>query len=252
MSSAGARETRAFASEIKFLVPRATGAAIRDWARKRLGPDPHGSGAFGDEYRVTTIYFDSPEFDVYHRRGSFGRSKFRVRRYDDRSEVFLERKLRRPGMLTKRRTPVALAVLGRLDEPSSEPWAGAWFERRLQLRRLRPICEVSYTRSARESASPSGPIRLTLDERLHVWAASGPEPGLRTGGVRILESSMILELKYRSTTPLVFKELAEEFALQPQAVSKYRLAAAALNPLEPRADLGDDASKSQAPSGGPP
>jgi hypothetical protein len=252
MSSAGARETRAFASEIKFLVPRATGAAIREWARQRLVSDPHGSGPFGDEYRVTTIYFDSPEFDVYHRRGSFGRSKFRIRRYDDCSEVFLERKLRRPGMLTKRRTPVDLSLLARINGHPSDAWAGTWFERRLQLRKLRPVCELSYTRSAREGVSDSGPIRLTLDERLHAWAADRPEPGLRTGGVGILESSTILELKYRAEAPLLFKELVEEFGLRPRAISKYRLAAAALNPLEPPVDLGDESSPSEAPSGGPP
>ena len=38
----------------------------------------------------------------------------------------------------------------------------------------------------------------------------------------------ILELKYRYAMPAVFKELVEEFKLNPQAVSKYRLAAAVL------------------------
>jgi hypothetical protein len=251
MSSAGARETRAFASEIKFVVPRALGAAIRDWARHHLGPDPHGSGAFGDEYRVTTIYFDSPEFDVYHRRGSFGRSKFRIRRYDDRAEVFLERKLRRPGMLTKRRTLIALSVLQRLELQSPDAWEGTWFERRLHLRRLRPVCELSYIRSAREGSSAAGPIRLTLDERLHASIAERPAPGFHNGGVGIFDASTIVELKYRSSPPLIFKQLVEEFGLRPQPVSKYRLAAAALNPLESEETSGSLSAEARASASGP-
>ena len=75
MSSPDARETRAFASEIKFLVPRSLGAGIREWARRHLDPDPHGSGPSADEYTISTIYLDTPEFDVFHKRRSYGRSK---------------------------------------------------------------------------------------------------------------------------------------------------------------------------------
>ncbi|HEX5110686.1 MAG TPA: polyphosphate polymerase domain-containing protein [Vicinamibacterales bacterium] len=230
MSSSGARETRAFASEIKFLIPRATAMAVREWARRRLTPDAHGSGSFGDEYRTTTIYFDSPAYDVYHRRGSFGRSKYRIRRYDEQPQAFLERKLRRPGMLTKRRTLIELAALFRLEQRDPDEWDGCWFHRRLLLRQLRPVCEVSYHRMAREGISDTGPIRLTLDERMRVALADRPEFGNGAAGIHILEPSMILELKYRSTAPPIFKELVEEFGLRPQTASKYRLGLAALDP----------------------
>jgi VTC domain-containing protein len=230
MSSVGARETRAFASEIKFLIPRATGMAVREWARRRLAPDTHGAGTFGDEYHTTTIYFDSPAYDVYHRRRSFGRSKYRIRRYDEQPQAFLERKLRRPGMLTKRRTLIDLAALSRLEQRDADEWDGCWFHRRLLLRQLRPVCEVSYHRMAREGMSDTGPIRLTLDECMRVALAYRPEFGNGGGGIHILEPSMILELKYRSTVPPVFKELVEEFGLRPQTASKYRLGLAALDP----------------------
>ena len=74
------------------------------------------------------------------------------------------------------------------------------------------------------------PIRLTLDERLHVALADRPEFGRGGTGIHILEPSMILELKYRAAVPVVFKELVEEFGLQPQTASKYRLGLAALDP----------------------
>ena len=225
------RETRVFASEIKFLVPAAAGAAIRDWARRHLLADPHGSGDAGDEYDTTTIYYDTPEHHVFHRRGSFGRSKYRVRRYGRREHVFLERKLRRPGMLSKRRTLVPLDALSRLDEPASG-WEGDWFQRRLVLRQLRPVCEVSYHRMARMGVGAYGPIRMTLDDRLVVSTAARSAFADERNGIAYLQGQLVLELKYRVTVPSLFKQLIEEFALRTGPVSKYRLGLAALAPSD--------------------
>src|SRR6187549_3987267 len=108
-----AKETRAHAFEIKFVVDSQMGERIREWARTFLDADPHGTGPFRDEYRTSTLYFDTAEGHVFHRRGSYGRAKYRIRRYEDGDSVFLERKLRRPGMLVKRRTQVALHELER-------------------------------------------------------------------------------------------------------------------------------------------
>jgi hypothetical protein len=225
------RDLRACASETKFLVPAATGDAIRDWARRHLTADPHGGGHAGDEYDTTTLYYDSPAFDVFHRRGSFGRSKYRVRRYGRHSHVFLERKLRRPGMLSKRRTLVPMDALARLDEPLIG-WDGGWFQRRLELRRLRPVCEISYHRIARAGTGAHGPIRLTLDDRLVV--AEADRAGFSEEGDRLpfLRNQLVLELKYRFSAPPLFKQLVEAFALQPAPVSKYRLGMAALGSPE--------------------
>src|SRR5205085_10028062 len=122
------RETRTFANEIKFVLDHEVGARVQEWARANLQPDPHGSGPFGDEYRTTSLYFDTDGFDVFHRRGSQGRAKYRVRRYGNSDQVFLERKLRKPGILVKRRTFGTLDSLGRLDSAQPDPdWAGEWF-----------------------------------------------------------------------------------------------------------------------------
>ena len=73
-------ETRTTARELKFLVGPEEAAEIRRWSRANLGPDPFATGTFNDEYGTTSLYFDTPDLDVYHRRGSFKRSKFRIRR----------------------------------------------------------------------------------------------------------------------------------------------------------------------------
>ena len=109
------QEVRWRASEIKFVVDADTGERIRSWARSFLEPDPHGAGAFGDEYRTSTLYFDTAEGDVFHQRGSFGRAKYRIRRYGRSDVIFLERKLRQPGLLVKRRTEAPLDFLDGRD-----------------------------------------------------------------------------------------------------------------------------------------
>ena len=229
-----ARETRVGALEQKFLISSQLGARIADWARARLPADPHGAGPFGDEYRITSLYFDTDRHDVLHARGSFGRCKYRVRRYGVSEFVFLERKLRRPGLLHKRRSLAGIGDLGRLGEP--EPgagWPGDWFHRRLLVRRLAPRCELSYLRMARAIEINGVLVRLTLDcqirvrEIRHLRFGHGPDAS-------VLDQRMVLELKCRGVLPALFKQLLEMFALAPTTGSKYRLGMAALGHRVPQ------------------
>jgi hypothetical protein len=217
------REVRTHATEVKFFVDSALAATIRQWARAHLDPDPHGSGQYGDEYLTTSVYFDTDQLDVFHRRGSFGRSKYRIRRYGKDEVVFLERKLREPAVLAKRRTVAPLAALERLEaDEHSTSWSGHWFHARLAARRLRPACQVSYRRTARAAVAGGDLVRLTLDEAL----AAQPSSEVRfrdEPGIPVIDGRQILELKFRHQTPSLFKRLVEEFALMPEAASKYRL-----------------------------
>ena len=223
------RENREFASELKFLVPRSISGQIRDWARACLSPDPNASADLGDAYQITSLYFDTELFDVFHRQGSYGRSKYRIRRYGPSQLAFLERKLKTRGLVSKRRSIVKLDELERLagGEPDRD-WTGHWYHQRLLARRLRPVCEIAYRRTARVSMTGSGPIRLTMDEDIRTLPASRLVfNGVNEGGL-LSENHVILELKFRLEMPALFKELVEKFALNPQPVSKYRLAVVAL------------------------
>ncbi len=201
---------------------------IRAWARTFLPADPHAGGWNGDGYHITSLYFETAAFDVYSRRASYGRCKYRIRRYNIEPTCFLERKLKTRRMLTKRRCLVGLDALSDLAaEPQGEDWDGFWFQRRLQLRGLRQVCQVSYQRTARVARTPLGPIRLTLDEDLRAL----PTEWYRfqeQAGEPVLPGLVVLELKYMLQVPGIFKELVRTFGVSPRKFSKYRRSAAAL------------------------
>lgn len=231
---AHSRDVRTHASEIKFVVSNELAQDVRQWARRHLAADPHGSGPHQDEYHITTMYFDTAGLDVFHRRGSFGRSKYRIRRYGDEGSVFLERKLREPDVLAKRRTQVPVAALERLTSARADSWHGHWFHRRLVARRLLPVCQVSYQRSARVLVLDGETVRLTVDAQL----AAQPTERIdfaNGAGTPFLPDRSIVELKFRGVLPALFRRLVEEFALNPEPASKYRLGLAAVRPSRPMA-----------------
>ena len=231
---ADTRETRAAACEIKFVVDGELAARIKDWGRAHLQADPHGHGPFGDEYAISTLYFDTRRFDVLRRHQSFGRAKYRVRRYGEAEAVFFERKLRKPGLLIKRRTRDGLEALARLTGDSVDrDWAGRWFQRRLIARGLGPVCQISYQRMARMARTADGPARLTLDDRLRVTQIDTPRFE-RDPGDDVLRERLVLELKYHARVPALFRRLIEEFALAPRTASKYRLGMEAIGHVDAR------------------
>lgn len=242
MTPAASRDIRSKAFEIKFVVDRDQGQRIREAGRRILSPDPWATGPASDEYQTTTVYFDTDEFDVYRRQGSYRRARYRIRRYGQGNVVFLERKIRTADVLSKRRTGLGIGELDRLHATVDSAWPGQWFQARLLMRRLSPRCQVSYTRTARIGMTDCGPIRLTLDDHL----AAGTANVARfedVGPVAILTNKTIVEMKFTATMPAVFRRLVEDFALEPVRVSKYRLGIEATHSVT---SSGDSGSRSDA------
>ena len=229
------RESREFASEIKFQVPGFAGEGILDWARNRLLPDPNANGdSQNGGYQITSLYFDTEDFDVYHRKGSFGRSKYRIRRYGPTKVAFLERKLKTRGLVSKRRAAVDVSELERLQEADPDPgWPGFWYHQRLIARQLRPICQISYRRTALVAMTSHGAVRLTLDHCIQTVPLSSCAFNDSTPGTLLSAENVIVEFKFRMDMPVLFKNLVEQFGLTPQRLSKYRLAVVALGLVEP-------------------
>lgn len=209
--------------EMKFPLSRDQVPGVLGWMRSDLQPDPHGGGEHGDAYLVQSLYLDNATFDVYFRRGSFGRAKFRIRRYGSHPAVFLERKLKRGGIVRKRRVPVEAEDLGHLEaEANGLAWSGAWFHHRLALRGLQPVTRMTYLRIARHGVEDGGKFRVTLDRELRVERAEGIRVPGPVAGADLLQGGAVLEVKFAEVMPAAFRRLIEGMGLIPGPYSKYR------------------------------
>jgi VTC domain len=213
-------ETPAF--EVKFLLTAAEAAEVERRLRTRLAPDPFADPALGGAYWVTSVYFDTPAFDVYRRSDGFRRRKYRVRRYGGAPTVFLERKVKRKQQVRKKRTAVPLGELDVLSNSAPDGWPAAWFAQQLAARGLRPVCRVSYERIALVGTSHDGPIRVTFDRAARGSATRGPAPDPVANGVSLLCDEVVAEFKFLAAMPAAFKEVIEGLRLGPRPVSKYR------------------------------
>jgi hypothetical protein len=212
------------AFELKFLLDESGAQRVEAWAHAILAFDPHGDPARCGAYLTTSLYCDTPELDVYYRSPSYRRRKFRARRYGNAPWIYLERKSKRGDRVAKRRTPIGEEELTPLGLPMSlVTWPGHWFHRSVVARRLGPACRIAYERTAYVGTCSEGPLRLTLDRRLRGMLAEGWNLGPFEGGLPLLASRVILELKFCSALPLPFKQLIQELSLAPSPVSKYRL-----------------------------
>jgi hypothetical protein len=235
LDSPATTEKREAAFEIKFVIPAEVAERVLSWARRSLVPDPHADGTTGDLYRVNSLYFDTKDLHTYQRKGSYSKSKYRIRRYGADTGLFLERKLKSRGLVSKRRTRIPAGDLWKVSCANPERgWVGNWFRRRLEVRRLLPRCQIRYERVARLGMAAEGPIRLTVDRDVRAFMSSDCGVAEEGAWVPLLPGRCILELKFREVMPVLFKQLLEEVSLKPQPVSKYRLSIQAFG-LDPEA-----------------
>lgn len=209
--------------ELKFLVDATAAKQIEAWARDHLAIDAHADAALGGAYRVRSIYCDTAGLDVYLRNDGHRRRKFRLRRYGGETVVHLERKSKPGDRVRKRRTAVAGHEIARLSAATPDPaWPGFWFQRRLLDRRLQPRCLITYDRHAHVGMSHEGAMRLTLDHNIRAALTDAYSFEPATRDVALLPDAVILELKFQSCLPTLFKGLVHDMKLTPTSVSKYR------------------------------
>ncbi len=238
----GSEDGAAF--EIKYLLPDAQATLLEERLRQELRLDPHADPALGDAYRVTSLYFDTPEFDTFRRRENFSVQKYRIRRYGDSTQVYLERKNKSAHQVHKLRTAVDMDDLAGLLATAVEPHPAEWFVRQVAEKSLRPVCAVTYQRTALIGANGEGPIRATFDRRATGRAATDWEVDRFDSGAAILEGEVIVELKFLLTIPELFQSAVNDLQLLPSRVSKYRrcIRATGQAPATLAVDPGEEAS----------
>lgn len=224
--------------ELKFQVSHEQADRIRGWARAHLESDDHSDATLGDGYYINSLYLDTQNLDVFHRRKQVIVGKHRLRRYGLESLVWLETKRKSNDVVRKRRTCVNEQEVGRLwQEPTvdmisirdgaetQQLWKGEWFRRRLVSAGLRPVTIVRYERFARVGECATGQFRLTIDNHIRAQSASGWSiPGFAIEGEDLLPDAEILEFKFTDFVPPLLRQLMFEESLQVASFSKYRSA----------------------------
>jgi hypothetical protein len=212
------------AYELKFELSQQDVLRMKAWARRHLRPDPHGEDGC---YRVTSVYCDTPAFDVFHRTEGYRGSKLRLRRYGSAPFVFLERKVKKGDRVRKRRVEVAPEDLPRLAayEAGTIPpagWAAGWFLDQALKKGVAPACRVGYHRSAFFGVTGGQSVRLTIDENLIGVPARGWEAAPLAEGLDLLPGRALLELKFQDSIPALFRGLLPELPPQTARISKFR------------------------------
>ena len=217
--------------ELKFLISEPLAAHVMDWARLHMARDPVAHCDERELYQVHTIYLDTPALGVFGKRGALRTRKYRLRRYGEEPTIWLERKAKVKGRVKKRRTAIGEEEVACLYEQTPPPdWPGHWFRRRVALRQLQPVCSVTYERYARVGLTPEGPIRMTLDRAIGGCGFNGSTsaltnwevPRVPLAGLERLGGLCVLELKYPTILPALFKGVMSDFTLAPLRVSKFR------------------------------
>jgi hypothetical protein len=217
------RTSAAPAHEMKFLLDPAKAGELERLLQGSLSLDPHADAAHGNSYSLTTLYCDTPDLAVFHRRGRYRLFKFRLRRYGSSGRVYLERKSKRRLEVRKRRAVVGLDDIPRFQEsPNGNGWAGAWYHSQLVRNQFQPVCLLHYDRVAYFGPGEHGPLRLTFDRNITGGMATSWSFSQPAQQHRLFADQVVCELKYRGPLPALFKSAIEALQLLPVGVSKYR------------------------------
>lgn len=233
--SPGAEADGATAYEVKFLLTEEQVRAVTARVAGKLALDPYADPAIGNAYLTTSVYTDTPTFDVFYRTDGYDRDKYRVRRYGASGPVFVERKTKNGDKVRKQRVRIDAAEVPDLAAAElTGEWAGEWFHSQLIQKQLRPVCRVAYERVAYLGTADGGTVRLTFDRNVRGVLAS--EWKLEAvGAAPPLLDLVVCEFKFRTAMPALFKGIVADLALTPTPVSKYRtfVQAAGLAPSRP-------------------
>lgn len=224
--------------EMKFLLDGTLSEQIKGWARDHLGVDENCNSECGESYDINTLYLDTPELDLFHRTGTVGATKHRIRRYGSEPTLWVETKRKRRMVVSKNRTAVfesdLTGILAGWAANSGEStgetvdraaWCADWFIDRIVQRRLQPAIQIGYRRFVRTSTLGNENLRLTIDSQI----AATPTDGWRVSSTHsnplsAIAECEILELKFHNQMPHLFKELLRQFSIPATGFSKYRTA----------------------------
>jgi len=216
--------------ELKYWIPQHLTGEIRRFVRPFCRPDAFGEGRPGNRYVISSLYLDSPGWELYRTttEGHQNRFKLRIRSYSDdpATPVFLEIKKRANQVVLKRRACVdrALAVsfLEGMPASTEDPNCREFVE---SARRLaaQPALRVRYEREAYESRG-ADPVRVTMDTSVAYAPTTGPNLSLNGPGWEDTPTEgVILEVKFTDRAPRWVTGMIRSLGLERCSIPKYVL-----------------------------
>lgn len=206
-----------------------------------------------DQYTVTSLYFDTPEFSDYSDKagGFLRRKKLRARIYKDAlggkemPEVWLEIKEKQDMMIYKRRIVlsrkewddfsktfrVEAATYSRLDNADRQILRGFIYD--IACANRRPCLFVQYRRKPFIYKLAGLDTRITLDYGLEAASSSTFNPARML--VKVAPGQAVMEVKYKKIIPRFFECFIKKYNLQRSAYSKYALSFEAVRRFYPEA-----------------
>jgi len=221
--------------ELKYVIHASRIPALVDDLLYFMEPDPRGDG--DGFYRVTSLYYDSPDLAAYRSKveGLKFRRKLRIRIYpgdDIRSvdKAFVEIKQRYNRTVQKRRLrlPLEDAVAlcaGDLDphdiEDEMDRAAASEMLYMVRVMQLRPRCVVSYRRRALVGGRYEPGMRLTFDAMLsgRVYALEVNEDA--RNHLFMPPDWLVMEVKVNERIPTWTTSVLARHHCRLQRVSKY-------------------------------
>ena len=215
-----------FRHELKQMINRGDDHILASRLRHIFRRDGN-SGADGT-YKVTSLYFDTPE-DLALRQKTDGtdrREKFRLRHYgNDMSFIRLEKKIKINGLCAKyaaRLTCGQAAMILEGDHGfllrSGDPLMMEFYSK-IRGQRLRPAAMVIYDREAFVFGPAN--VRVTLDRNIR--AGYSPEAFLNGGPSLPADDTglTVLEIKYDEFLPDIVRMVVQVPGRKTQSYSKY-------------------------------
>lgn len=223
--------------EYKYTIERFRLQELRAMLRPFVRPDPEAARTNG-VYTVRSIYFDTPDLEMYHTKVDHlgHRMKVRVRGYnygDDNSTVFLEIKRKYEGPILKNRCPAPYGLVrqvfhgGNFDElfPQTAKIDDARrFFYQIKKRHLRPTVNVIYEREPLLPATlnPPNDCRITIDYNWRCTAYPSVDELFTDHDVaHALPNAFVLEVKFNHFCPAWIKPILAALDVQKAPASKY-------------------------------
>jgi hypothetical protein len=234
--------------ELKYLIPFADFQAIAAIIESRMAFDRFGD-RFG-RYKITSLYFDSPEHHIYFETVNRLpiRQKLRMRLYERPADsvrgaepqtalsggpflrpVFFELKQKYNNRINKRRTVMELQDASRfvqaqeaaaMDYASSNPQVLREIASYRSRNELMPRVIVEYERQAFEGVEDED-LRVTFDYRLACRHDDLRLDG-RAAAVPFVDPNLvILEVKVRQSVPFWLARVLSDYRCEMRGVSKY-------------------------------